>query len=81
VPLHFALIEDEQYRRKRNGHYDAIGTFVVVLRGGRPPPVPTERGVRIFRITLSGSWFTAFTAICSSFVSMISYSSLRGEGP
>src|SRR3984893_9152115 len=33
---------------------------------------PTERGVRISRTTLFGSWFTAFTAICSSFVSMVS---------
>jgi hypothetical protein len=33
---------------------------------------PTERGVRIFRTTLFGSWFTAFIAICSSFVSMVS---------
>jgi hypothetical protein len=33
--------------------------------GGRPPPVPTDRGVRISRTTLFGSWFTAFTAICS----------------
>src|SRR5674476_359995 len=40
--------------------------------GGRPPPVPTERGVRISRTTLFGSWFTALTAICSSFVSMVS---------
>jgi hypothetical protein len=44
----------------------------------RPPgrrrrsPAPTERGVRISRTTLFGSWFTAFTAICSSFVSMVS---------
>ena len=29
--------------------------------------IPTERGVRISRTTLFGSWFTAFTAICSSF--------------
>jgi hypothetical protein len=28
--------------------------------------------VRISRTTLFGSWFTAFTAICSSFVSMVS---------
>jgi catechol 2,3-dioxygenase-like lactoylglutathione lyase family enzyme len=43
-----------------------------VVGGGRPPPTPTERGVRISRTTLFGSWFTAFTAICSSFVSMVS---------
>jgi len=43
-----------------------------VAGGGRPPPAPTERGVRISRTTLFGSWFTAFTAICSSFVSMVS---------
>src|SRR5450759_654805 len=43
-----------------------------VTGGGRPPPVPTERGVRISRTTLFGSWFAAFTAICSSFVSMVS---------
>src|ERR1035437_61672 len=43
-----------------------------VTGGGRPPPVPTERGVRISPTTLFGSWFTAFTAICSSFVSMVS---------
>ena len=30
-----------------------------VTGGGRPPPVPTERGVRISRTTLFGSWFTA----------------------
>src|SRR5450631_810836 len=42
-----------------------------VAGGGRPPPAPTERGVRISRNTLFGSWFTAFTAICSSFVSMV----------
>src|ERR1700686_1849750 len=42
-----------------------------VAGGGRPPPAPTERGVRISRTTLFGSWFTAFTAICSSFVSMV----------
>src|SRR5664280_1531337 len=42
-----------------------------VIGGGRPPPIPTERGVRISRTTLFGSWFTAFTAICSSFVSMV----------
>src|SRR6202022_1158849 len=47
-----------------------------VAGGGRPPPAPTERGVRISRTTLFGSWFTAFTAICSSFVSMVSCSSL-----
>src|SRR5882762_5804909 len=33
-----------------------------VAGGGRPPPAPTERGVRISRTTLFGSWFTAFTA-------------------
>src|SRR6202051_5196193 len=43
-----------------------------VAGGGPPPPAPTERGVRISRTTLFGSWFTAFTAICSSFVSMVS---------
>src|ERR1700681_4941376 len=43
-----------------------------VAGGGRPPPAPTERGVRISRTTLFGSWFTAFPAICSSFVSMVS---------
>src|ERR1700758_3766128 len=42
-----------------------------VAGGGRPPPAPTERGVRISRTTLFGSWFTAFTAICSSFVFMV----------
>ena len=46
--------------------------FHRVAGGGRPPPAPTERGVRISRTTLFGSWFTAFTAICSSFVSMVS---------
>src|SRR5438445_12385696 len=30
-----------------------------VTGGGRPPPVPTERGVRLYRTTLFGSWFTA----------------------
>ena len=43
-----------------------------VAGGGRPPPAPTERGVRISRTTLFGSWFTAFAVICSSFVSMVS---------
>ena len=33
-----------------------------VTGGGRPPPVPTERGVRISRTTLFGSWFTALRA-------------------
>jgi hypothetical protein len=42
-----------------------------VAGGSCPPPAPTERGVRISRTTLFGSWFTAFTAICSSFVSMV----------
>jgi hypothetical protein len=37
---------------------------------------PTDRGVRISRTTLFGSWFTVFTAICSSCVSMVSLSSL-----
>src|SRR5260370_15209169 len=43
-----------------------------VAGGGRPPPAPTERGVRISRTTLLGSWLTAFTGICSSFVSLVS---------
>jgi hypothetical protein len=43
-----------------------------VAGGGHPPPAPTERGVRISRTTLFGSWFAAFTAIRSSFVSMVS---------
>jgi len=30
-----------------------------VAGGGRPPPAPTERGVRISRTTLFGSWFAA----------------------
>jgi hypothetical protein len=34
-------------------------------------PAPTERGARFSRTTLFGSWFTAFTAICSSFVSTV----------
>src|ERR1035437_7748340 len=42
-----------------------------VTGGGRPPPVPTDRGVRVSPPLLFGSWFTAFTAICSSFVSMV----------
>src|SRR6185312_11980511 len=42
-----------------------------VAGGGRPPPAPTERGVRFSHTTLFGSWFTAFTAICSSFVAMV----------
>ena len=46
--------------------------FHRVAGGSYPPPAPTERGVRIYRTTLFGSWFTAFTAICSSFVSMVS---------
>src|SRR5580698_6172815 len=41
----------------------AVGTRVSsrhrVTGGGRPPPVPTERSVRIYRTTLFGSWFTA----------------------
>jgi hypothetical protein len=43
-----------------------------VAEGGCPPPAPTDRGVRISRTTLFGSWFTVFTAICSSCVSMVS---------
>src|SRR6202048_3236628 len=43
----------------------AVGTLIAerhrVAGGGRPPPAPTERGVRISRTTLFGSWFTAFT--------------------
>src|SRR5215472_3759381 len=42
-----------------------------VAGGGRPPPAPTERSVRICRTTLFNSWFTALAAICSSFVSMV----------
>src|SRR4051794_8054076 len=42
-----------------------------VTGGSRLPPVPTERGVRISRTTLFGCCFTAFAAICSSFVSMV----------
>src|ERR1700757_1989728 len=42
-----------------------------VTGGGRPPPVPTERGVRISRTTLFGRCFTAFAAICLSFVSFV----------
>jgi hypothetical protein len=30
-----------------------------VTGGGHPPPVPTERGVQIYRTTLFGSCFTA----------------------
>ena len=30
-----------------------------VAGGGRPPPAPTERSMRIYRTTLFGSWFTA----------------------
>src|SRR5258705_6164718 len=33
---------------------------------------PTEPGLPISPTTLFGSWFTAFTAICSSFVSIVS---------
>ena len=29
-----------------------------VAGGGRPPPAPTERSVRISRTTLFGNWFT-----------------------
>jgi hypothetical protein len=44
-----------------------------VTGGGRPPPVPTERSVRIYRTTLFGRCFTAlFAAIRPSFVSMVS---------
>jgi 2-hydroxychromene-2-carboxylate isomerase len=46
--------------------------FHRVAEGGCPPPAPTDRGVRISRTTLFGSWFTVFTAICSSCVSMVS---------
>ena len=53
-------------------HDDIPFRFHRVAGGGHPPPAPTERGVRISRTTLFGSWFTAFTAICSSFVSMVS---------
>src|SRR5271163_2402117 len=37
-----------------------------VTGGGRPPPVPTERGVRLYRTTLFGSWFTALQAPAAS---------------
>src|SRR6266849_5486480 len=54
----------------------AVGTRISPRPPGRrrrsPAPAPSERGVRIYRTTLFGSWFTAFTAICSSFVSMVS---------
>src|ERR1700730_14058368 len=33
---------------------------------GSPPPVPTERGVRLYRTTLFGSWFTALQAPAAS---------------
>src|ERR1019366_7064594 len=46
---------------------DVTGSPGAVAR----PPAPAERGVRISRTTLFGSWFTAFTAICSSFVSLV----------
>src|ERR1700737_3505126 len=35
-------------------------------------PVTTGSPEAVARTTLFGSWFTAFTAICSSFVSMVS---------
>ena len=38
----------------------------LVTGGGRPPPVPTERGVRLYRTTLFGSWFTALQAPAAS---------------
>ena len=37
-----------------------------VTGGGRPPPVPTERSVRIYRTTLFGSWFTALLTPAAS---------------
>src|ERR1700694_1065781 len=37
-----------------------------VAGGGRPPPVPTERGMRLYRTTLFGSWFTALQAPAAS---------------
>ncbi len=40
--------------------------FHRVIGGSRPPPIPTERGVRIYRTTLFGSWFTALLASAAS---------------
>src|SRR5262245_50591007 len=45
-------------------HMVAVGTRVSsrahrVAGGGRPPPAPTERSMRICRTTLFDSWFTA----------------------
>ena len=37
-----------------------------VTGGGRPPPVPTERGMRLSRTTLFGTWFTALRAPAAS---------------
>src|SRR6516164_5828850 len=37
-----------------------------VAGGGRPPPAPTERSVRIYRTTLFGSWFTALLVPAAS---------------
>ena len=37
-----------------------------VAGGSHPPPAPTERGVRIYRTTLFGSWFTALQAPAAS---------------
>jgi ribosomal protein RSM22 (predicted rRNA methylase) len=37
-----------------------------VTGGGCPPPVPTERSVRIYRTTLFGSWFTALLTPAAS---------------
>jgi hypothetical protein len=36
-----------------------------VTGGGHPPPVPTERGMRISRTTLFGSWFTALRVLAA----------------
>ena len=36
-----------------------------VTEDGHPSPVPTERGVRISRTTLFGSWFTALQVLAA----------------
>jgi hypothetical protein len=56
-------------RRKRNAacpkgamdrdRGEPFGSAHRVAGGGRPPPAPTERSMRIYRTTLFGSWFTA----------------------
>jgi hypothetical protein len=50
-------------------HGDVSGKEIALLQShrvtgsGRPPPVPTERGVRLSRSTLFDRWFTALSLL------------------